>query len=181
MVDPVFLTLSRPGWFSPQTRYSALNSFHLEISHCDASRARMSLRHITVTNLSVKTAKVGQIATKSRWNLGSVKIEPGHERVDAHHDVILIFHWTVKLSMSNIISFNIQYNLPVSPRNHWALSSNGRYRYSFNPYVAGYDSHRPEISSTFVAMWSDFCSFHLEISKCDATRALSELESHHSY
>ena len=33
------LTLSRPGWFSPQTRCSILNSFHLEISHCGATRA----------------------------------------------------------------------------------------------------------------------------------------------
>ena len=28
---------------------------------------------------------------------------------------------------------------------------------------------------------ADFCSFHLEISNCDATRALFELESHRSY
>ena len=40
-----------------------------------------------------------------------------------------------------------------------------------NPFVGGYDPYRPEISSTFIAIRPDFCSFHLEISNCDATRA----------
>ena len=46
-----------------------------------------------------------------------------------------------------------------------------------NPFVAGYDSDRPEIPSTFIVVRPDFCSFHLEISNCDATRALFKLMS----
>ena len=48
---------------------SIRNRFHLEISHCGATRARMSSSRITVTNLSVKTAKVGLKSTKVGWIL----------------------------------------------------------------------------------------------------------------
>ena len=45
------LTLSRLGRISLKTRYSILTSFHQEVSHCGAPRARMSSKRIAVTNL----------------------------------------------------------------------------------------------------------------------------------
>ena len=41
----------------------------------------MSSRRTTVTNLYVKTAKVGHVVPKVVENIGLVRIEPGRERV----------------------------------------------------------------------------------------------------
>ena len=50
-----------------------------------------------------------------------------------------------------------------------------------NPFMAGFGSNRTKVSPIVGFYMTDLCSFHLEISNCDATRALFELESHRSY
>ena len=47
-------------------------------------------------------------------------------------------------------------------------------------FVPGYDYKHTKIISTFSRYMTDFYSFHIEISHCDALELPSELESHHS-
>ena len=62
---------------------------------------------------------------------------------------------------------------------------------NINPFTAIIDSNRNKLepihvdlnqSLTHIGRYlTDFYSFHLDISNCDATRARIELESYHSY
>ena len=109
---PGHLTFSRPGWISCHTRYSIFNSFHLEISHCGASRARMS------SKVGLSSTKVGWMLVRLEPNLavkGLNRISLPRLRFRATPDVHLFNPFTARLNfMTNIIMILNSFPLEIS-------------------------------------------------------------------
>ena len=101
----------------------------------------------------MKTAKVGHITTKVGGDFGSVRTEPGRERVNVYN---------VRAELAYVFVL-------VCVRGFGCVCV-----CVFNPFTAGFGTNRTKITTYFGRYMTDFCSFYQEISHSDELQAPSK-------